>query len=197
VKSVPRRQVLHQVLCIAQYHGHAKEAIYEDKPVKKFSEISGDQELEGEMVVTHLGRYCVQNPDISFIIFKQHQCVQGERPSKRQLESEHRIFEMFDIISDTQISPRAERMVIPPGVLQKAVVRVALCDPPRQAHQNQITGVDEKTIDMDAPYVFLYHHRTALRKLSEEGSDSMTEHVLALLDFIDSDWEAEYREADN
>jgi hypothetical protein len=194
VKSVPRRQVLHQVLCVAQYHFHAIEAFYEDKPVKRFSEQSGDQELEGDIVVTHLGRYCVQNPDISFIIFKQHQCVQGERPlSKRQLEWEYRISE----ISHTQISPRAERMVIPPGVLQKAVVKVALCDPPRPAYQDDITGMDEKMIDMDAPYVFLYHHRAALRKLSEEGSDPMTEHVLALLDFIDSEWEAEYREADN
>ncbi|PMD60574.1 P-loop containing nucleoside triphosphate hydrolase protein [Hyaloscypha bicolor E] len=193
VKSVPRRQVLHQVLCVAQYHSHAKEIIYEDKPVKKFSEKSGDQELEGEMVVLHLGRYCVQNPDISFIIFKQHQCVQGERPSKRQLESEYRRFP----IADTQISPRAERMVIPPGVLQKAVVKVALYDPPRPGYQNHITGVDEKMIDMDAPYLFLYHHRAALRKLSEERSDPMTEHVLGLLEFIDSDWGAEYREADN
>jgi hypothetical protein len=196
VKIVPRRQVLHQVLCVAQYHDHAKEVMYEDKPVKKFSEKSGDQELEGEMVVTHLGRYCVQNPDISFIIFKQHQCVQGERPAKRQLESEYRKTK----ISDTQISPRAERMVIPPGVLQKAVVKVALCDPPRPARdvrQNQVTGVDEKMIDMDAPYLFLYHHRAVLKKLSEEGSDPVTEHVLALLDFLNLDWEAEYHEADN
>jgi hypothetical protein len=194
-KSVPRRQVLHRVLCVAQYHDHDKDVIFEDTPVKTFSETSGDLELEGEMIVTDLGRYCVQNPDISFIILKEHQCVQGERPAKRQAESKYRN-ETIHPFSGTQISPRAERMVIPPGVLPKAIEQVALCDPPRLARQ-RVTGMDEKRIEMDAPYLFLYHHRAALRKLSEEESGPMTEHVLVLLDFLDSDWEAEYREADN
>ena len=205
VKNIPRRQVLHRVLCVARYHDHGRDVCYEDKPVKKFSEKSGDQELEGEIVVTHLGRYCVQNPDIAFIIFQEHQCVQGERPAKRKLASRLEsggagitIFEVKESLSSlAQISPRAERMVIPPGLLQKAIVQIALCDPPRPSRQNDVTGVDEKMIDMDGPYLFLYHHRAAIRELTEQASDPTTEHISVLLDFLNSHWEAEYREANN
>jgi hypothetical protein len=194
VKSIPRQQVLHQVVCVAEYHDHARDIIYEDTPIKKFSEKSGDEELEGEMVVTHFGRYCVQNPDISFITIQQHQCVQGERPAKRQLASKYKATSS----PATQISPRAERMVIPPGVLQMAIVSIASCDPPRPAnYRNEATGLDERMIAMDAPYLFLYHHRAALRRLSEDGSGPKRKHVLALLYFLDKNWEAEYREADD
>jgi hypothetical protein len=191
VKIVPRRQVLHRVFCFAQYHEHEKLVVFEDAPVKSFSERSGDFELEGTIIVTDPDRYCVENPDIAFIVFKEYQCEQGEWPRKNQSD---RIMKRPPRPPlRKKITPRSEQITIVSEELRRAIESVALCDP--QSVINHRSRGDIK-IEMDAPYLFLYHHRAALRKFADEESGSMTEHVLVLLDYIRSDLEAEYREAD-
>jgi hypothetical protein len=49
---------------------------------------------------------------------------------------------------------------------------------------------------MAAPYPFLYHHRAILKEYEKKATGLMKQHLLVLLEFLQSEYSAEYLEAD-
>ena len=175
----PKVKILHRVFCKSHLHNH-DQFVFEDIPVRRFSERSQDLELVGEKLVGNFNFYLSQNPAISFVIFKEYVCFEDPRDSQRKERKG----------SSGEISPRAERLRIVSPLLQNALDQVALFPEPeaRQRHH----GVRE----MAAPYLFLYHHRELLSKFKAEASGPTKENMALLLSFLESDYSAEYREAD-
>jgi hypothetical protein len=180
---VPKLAILHRVFCKSPMHGH-DQTISEDLPVRVFSERGQDLELSGKTIIRNLTHYCSQNPEISFIIFKEHLCVedlQAQIPWRTQQRRGQ---------SGSDISPRAERLHVVSDLLQKALDHVAVCSGPESRIGS--TGARE----MAAPYLFLYHHRARLSQYGEKATGIMKQNIVVLLDFLQSDYDAEYREAD-
>jgi hypothetical protein len=180
---VPKLKILHRVFCKSPMHGH-DQVISEDLPVRVFSERSQDLELSGKMIIRNLTHYCSQNPEISFIIFKEHLCVeepQAQIPWRTQQRKGQ---------SGSAISPRAERLHVVSDLLQKALDHVALCSEP----ESRIGSTGKR--ETAAPYLFLYHHRALLSKYRDKTTGIMKQHITVLLDFLQSGYGAEYSEAD-
>ena len=183
LKAIPEFKILHRVFCKSQMHSH-DQVVFEDAPVRVFSERSQDLALSAKTIVRNLDHYCSQHPNISFIIFKEYLCVEDSAPRARFDNYERRNR------AGAEISPRAQRMCIVSDILKKALYHVASCS----LLQSRISsrGMQE----MAAPYLFLYHHREALRQYEKEVTGLVRENVSLLLDFLDSDYDSEYREAD-
>lgn len=182
-KEVPEFKILHRVFCKSPMHSH-DQVLFEDAPTRVFSERSQDLALSAKMIVRNIDHYCSQHPNISFIIFNEYLCVEDAAPRAR--------FEAYERRNrvGAEISPRAQRMCIVSDILRKALYHVASC----LLLQSRISsrGMQE----MAAPYLFLYHHREALHQYEEETTGLVRENVSLLLGFLDSDYGAEYREAD-
>jgi hypothetical protein len=180
---VPKMKILHRVFCKSPMHGH-DQTVFEDLPVRLFRERSQDYELSGKMIIKNLTHYCSENPEISFVVFKEHLCVedpQAQLPWRAHQRKAQ---------SASEISPRAERLHVVSDLLQKALNHVAVCSEPESRISS--TGARE----MAAPYLFLYHHRAQLSQYGEKATGIMKQNIMVLLDFLQSDYGAEYREAD-
>ena len=173
----PKVKVLHRVFCKSQLHLHDL-FVFEDIPVRQFSERSQDLELAGEKLIGNFNFYLSQNPAISFIIFKEYICFEDPRDSQRKERKG----------LSGEISHRAERLRIISPLLQNALDQVTLLPEPDARHR----GVRE----MAAPYLFLYHSRELLSRFKAEASGPTKENMALLLSFLESDYGAEYREAD-
>jgi hypothetical protein len=182
-KIVPCKKVLHRVFCKSQIHGH-DQMVYEDKPVRTFNDRSQDLALSGKTIVRNLGHYCSQNPNISFIVFKEYLCVEDAAP-RTPWRTHQRKGQ-----SGSEISARGERLYIVSGLLQKALDHVALCAEP----ESRISAGGKR--ETAAPYLFLYHHRELLSLYEKEATGLTQEHVSLLLKFLKKGYDAEYREAD-
>jgi hypothetical protein len=152
--------------------------------VRAFSERTQDLVLSGNAPVTNLGHYCSQNPDISFIIFQEYVCVEDAAPRMP--------WETFDRREQvgSEISPRVQRLCIISDILKKALDHVASCSPLE-------TRIGTRGLhEMAAPYLFLYHHRERLRQYEQKATGLARENISLLLGFLNSYYDAEYREAD-
>jgi hypothetical protein len=180
-KPAIRLQVLHRVFCGSQHHYHDR-AIYEDEPSRRTSDNPyGDMELKGDKRVTNIEHYCSQNKEISFILFKEHTCVNHSIPPFSYPSTDRKQF---------RISSRKERLLIVSEVLHKALKQVARCSPQDTKENGGIT-------QMHAPYLFLYHHRFLLSDLAATIGGETEEHVSLLLAFLNENYKDEYEEADS
>jgi len=171
-KPLVRFQILHRIFCSHGLHSHDR-AIYEDEPAR-----SSSRGLRGDKRVTNIDQYCTQHKDLSFILFKEHSCVMSNTPAHS-----------FTDRKNFRISSRKERLLVVSDILQKALNQVALCSP-------QDTKDDPGLIQMHAPYLFLYHHRTLLSDLAATTGGETEEHVSLLLSFINEHYRDEYEEAE-
>ena len=158
--------------------------VYEDKPVRSFNDRSQDLALSGKTIVRNLGHYCSQNPDISFIVFKEYLCVEDAAP-RAPWRTHQRKGQ-----SGSEISPRCERLYIVSDILQKSLDDVALCSEP----ESRISAGGKR--ETAAPYPFLYHHRELLSLREKEATGLVKQHITLLLKFLKAGYDAEYREAD-
>jgi len=171
-KSPARFQILHRIFCVNLSHNHNC-AIYEDEPTRSTS--SG---LKGNKRVTNIDHYCTQHKDLSFILFNEHSCIISNMSAHNSTDRKN-----------FRISSRKERLLVVSDILQKALNQVALCSP-------QDTKDDPGVIQMHAPYLFLYHHRTLLLDLAATTGGETEEHVSLLLSFINEHYGDEYKEAE-
>jgi hypothetical protein len=171
-KPPVRFQILHQIFCDSGFHGHSS-AIYEDEPTRSTS--SG---LRGDKRVTNIDQYCTEHMDLSFVLIKEHSCVVTN-------------MSVYNVMDRDKfgISGRKERLLVVSDILQKALNQVALCSP-------QDMKYDPGRIQMYAPYLFLYHHRTLLSDLAATTGGETEEHVSILLSFINEHYRDEYEEAE-
>ncbi|KAL3423909.1 hypothetical protein PVAG01_05656 [Phlyctema vagabunda] len=179
----PRQQTLHRVFCSASNHDHDQE-IYEDVPARTVYEFGQDPRLSGKTVIRSIGHYISQHKEISSIVFKEHTCVEDRDPRVSPSSASTKL-------KANRRSSRGERLMVISEVLQKTLGDIALC--PIKTSRVNPYGMYE----MDAPYLFLYHHRALLRQFTKDKVGSEREHVLVLLEFLDSQYGGEYSEADS
>jgi hypothetical protein len=180
---VPKLKILHRVFCKSSIHGH-DQSLFEDMPVRRFLERSQDLALSGSIGIRNLEYYCSQNPDISLIAFKEHLCV--EDPNPRTPWRTHQRKGQ----SGSEVSPRSERLFVVSDLLQKALDQIAICPEP----ESRINSRGSR--EMAAPYLFLYHHRALLKEYEKKATGLMKQNLLVLLEFLQSNYGAEYLEAD-
>jgi hypothetical protein len=179
-KSAARLQVLHQVLCNSPFHNFHNLAIYEDEP----SRIS-DMELRGHKSVPNIEQYCAQHKEISFILIKEHKCINYGEP---KVDSTG--WKDFEHSSRNEHSSRKERLYVVSEVLHKALNQVARCS---WQGTKEYRGMTQ----MHAPHLFLYHHRFLLSDLTATASGETEEHVSIMLAFVNEYYRDEYEEAES
>jgi hypothetical protein len=147
-----RFQVLQRVFCANNSHFHNL-AVYVDEPIRRnrYPLDTIDTELRGDNLITDLEQYCSEHSEISFILFKEHTCVTRNKRSPtydyyEELDGERQ--------RHLEISSRKERLLIVSEVLLKAFDQVAKCSYTEKGSRD--------TMQMTAPYLFLYHHRQLL-----------------------------------
>ncbi|KAG7053113.1 AAA family ATPase [Colletotrichum scovillei] len=175
----PGFQVVHRIFCTAEEHEH-DEKLYEDEPVTKKDISSGRmQPLKAEDQIFHLDTWLSMRPSLCFLVIKEHRCLQGQREEGWR----HR-----NTTYPGGPSERLERLKIVSPALQKALKQVAEF---QIFHESEY---DEANAEMEAPYLFLFHHRKKLSALAEVGIHQ--EVVSPLTKFLKDSYEAEYTEAE-
>ncbi|KAI8630484.1 P-loop containing nucleoside triphosphate hydrolase protein [Xylariaceae sp. FL1651] len=177
VSHVPRKQLLHRIFCGDPTHKH-KTGISEDQPTQRAGH-SGV--LETKMSISNLETYLGLHPDICFIVFKEYNCATGQNPSILRQRNSYGP-------NSQSASSRRERIRIISPVLQRALRQVAEYSLYSPGPHN------EDTREIDAPYLFLYHHRQKLAALVE--NDAYSEVLKTLLDFVEESYKEEYDEAE-
>jgi hypothetical protein len=81
-----------------------------------------------------------------------------------------------------------ETMIILNDDLRQAIQKVATC--PLDA-----TAGKDELLEMDAPYLFLYHHREPLRVYSQSAVASLRTMIDTVLEYLDNNYAQEYAEA--
>jgi len=180
-KEGPHVQVLHRIYCFDSGHNHDK-LIFEDEPRVNADEPqephgSSSRRLHADKCVRDLDSYLDSNSSICLIIFKEHVCQR--MPA----------YIPMSIMSTDFVSPRKERLRIVSQLLKAKITEVATCVP----DSNDFLGFDG---DMDAPYLFLYHHRKQITELLESDDEETRKHAALLHDFLERNYKEEYSEAD-
>jgi len=191
-----RIQVLHRIFCKATWHNHNL-AIFEDEPefVSDSNTYNGLGKLKGTQEVQNLERYLQANPDISFVVFKEHSCDDKFYRSLVDLDWFTGPCPCLSCVqrkkqnSGKLCSDRKERISIISSVLKEAIVKFATCRP-----SADVGPCD--SIEMEAPYFFLYHHRKQMADLLENDDKDTREHISLLQEFLTSNYGNEYSEAD-
>ncbi|KAK1545978.1 hypothetical protein CPAR01_03480 [Colletotrichum paranaense] len=172
-------QVVHRIFCTAKLHQHDG-ILCENEPVSRKSNISGDTRwLHAEKVILNLDTWLSKRPSLCFIVIKEHRCAQDQR-------AETQISRVRNHAGTPSV--RLERLRIVSPLLQKALKQVAEFQLYRSSEQ------DEFVTEMEAPYLFLFHHRKKLAALAETGT--YHEVILPLKRFLEERYEAEYVEAE-
>jgi hypothetical protein len=175
---VARFQILHRTFCANGNHLHDR-MVYEDEPTRRITLSSQFMELKGDKRIPNIEQYCAEHKDISFIIFKEYNCVTYDTMIFHPPTNPHSL----------RISSRKERLLIVSEVLLKAFNQVAKCSP-----QENIT---HNIAQMPAPYLFLYHHRKLLSEYASTMGGETEEHISLLLGFINEHYNDEYEEANS
>ncbi|KAK1701989.1 hypothetical protein BDP67DRAFT_538946 [Colletotrichum lupini] len=175
----PRFQTVHRVFCTARFHDHDG-TLYEDEPVTRKIRFPGDNGwLEAQKEIINLDTWLNKRPSLCFIVIKEHRCAQDQRADTQR----HRIRNYIGLPSG-----RLERLKVVSPVLQKALKQVAKFQVYRKSEQ------DDFATEMEAPYLFLFHHRKKLAALAE--TETYQEVILPLMKFLKESYEAEYTEAE-
>ncbi|KAI1321371.1 hypothetical protein F5Y16DRAFT_69591 [Xylariaceae sp. FL0255] len=137
-------------------------AIYEDKPSSYIIKKTRPH-LTGRKRVNALDPYLYQNPDICLVVFKEHHC--GTLKQKKASKED-----TIRVVSSS---------------LRKVLKKVAyFADLP--------IGHDNEGLEMDAPYLPLYHYREELNSLAQQEDH---QDLKILLEYFDQNYANEYNEA--
>ncbi|KAH7010301.1 P-loop containing nucleoside triphosphate hydrolase protein [Ilyonectria destructans] len=168
---LPRSQTLHKIFCKNSQHQHQHHlTMYEDEPSY------GGKELTGKVPIYDLHAYLAQHSSICFIVVKEHNCMMQKNKGNLDLDS---------LNTKLMASERSETLQIVSPILQKALETVA-----RFKIENE-----NESLQMSAPYNFLFHHRKQLAALLEE-TDTYKADLAPLLEFLDKNYEEEYESAE-
>lgn len=177
-----RMQTLHRIWCNTRGHYHGG-TLFEDEPrdhrVKSSQGgfRSNSQILRGQKPIYDLDGYIVSNPDIAFIVVKEHECSGVDS------------LQNFDR-SGIAVSARKETLRIISRPLKDAI---AECE----NNKSDLPTIENvEFMVMDSPYPRLYHNRTRLTKLAEDVDEETQEHINVLQDFLEHNYGPEYAEAD-
>lgn len=173
-------RVIHRVFCINRRHQHDT-ACFEDEPTYKDQHYKDEAKLTGEKLIQNMDTYVNRQPHISFLIIKEHDCTKSNMS--------HDI--LGRRVDRFVSSERAERIRIVSPLLQKALTHVGEYHPFPLMFNPDL----ERALEIDAPYLFLFHHR---EKLNDLAQDEKYKDVLCpLLQFLAANYSKEYEEADH
>ncbi|KAK1516997.1 uncharacterized protein CCOS01_12546 [Colletotrichum costaricense] len=173
-------QVVHRICCSAKSHEHDGK-LYEDEPVtRRMKTPDHPGWLHAESEIFHLETWASIRPLLCFIIIREHRCAQDQR------SEDHWQKQRFRGQYDGAASARLEKLIITSSALLKALKQVAEFSPNG--------GKNDFSSEMEAPYLFLFHHRKKLEELSVSGA--YRDVILPLTNFLKERYEAEYAEAE-
>ncbi|TQN66206.1 ATPase family AAA domain-containing protein 3B [Colletotrichum shisoi] len=178
---VPRCRVIHRIFCTNSLHAHDGD-MYEDEPRRASASSNGDSGLEAQVEIINLRAYLSSHPEVCFVVIKEHNCA---------LDARSAAIRVWTSGKSGVTSERSERLRIVSPLIQKALAQVAefqIYDEPGDRE------FDEPT-EMDAPYLFLFHHRAQLAALAKQ--ETYTAVLSPLLEFLKDNYEQEYREAED
>lgn len=165
----PRMQVLHRVY--EESPTGSMVTTYADEPQLSAAPGYNKWVLQGKERIFDLEFYLKSNPDICFVVFMEY------GPEKRRNQNnEHQEY---------WHSSRKERMRIVGETFRQAVHSIGTC-------------VLNETLahEIEAPYLYFYHHRDKLSKLKYDENKGVREPSQLLWTYLDERYAAEYREAD-
>ncbi|OBR14150.1 AAA family ATPase [Colletotrichum higginsianum IMI 349063] len=178
---VPRCRVVHRIFCTNSLHAHDGD-MYEDEPRRASASSNGDSGLEAQVEIINLRAYLSSHPEVCFVVIKEHNCA---------LDARSAAIRVWTSGKSGVTSERSERLRIVSPLIQKALAQVAefqIYDEPGDRE------FDEPT-EMDAPYLFLFHHRAQLAALAKQ--ETYTAVLSPLLEFLKDNYEQEYQEAED
>ncbi|KAK1461167.1 hypothetical protein CMEL01_14803 [Colletotrichum melonis] len=179
VSQPPYFQTVHRLFCTTRDHHHSGE-LSEDKPVARKTKSAGDADrLEAKREINNLERWAGKRPSLCFVVIREHCCSPNQRNDNQRYEMQNH---------SVNPSSRLESLRVVSPILHKALQKVA---------EFQIypeSRYYEAAIEMEAPYLFLFHHRKKLATLAETGP--YQEVLLPLMNFLEESYEAEYAEAE-
>ncbi|KAK1658314.1 hypothetical protein BDP55DRAFT_683006 [Colletotrichum godetiae] len=170
-------QVVHRILCSAILHNHDG-TLGENEPVNRKSRASRNMKwLHAEKEILNLHTWLIKRPSLCFIVIKEHRCAQDQRAEIQRFRDRNHVTP----------SGRQEKLRVVSPELLKALRQVAEFQIYRDSELGPVP-------EMEAPYLFLFHHRRKLEALAETGS--FQEVILPLMGFLKQHYEAEYTEAE-
>ncbi|KAK8007838.1 hypothetical protein PG989_001828 [Apiospora arundinis] len=178
-EKVPRSQVLHRVVCSVSWHAH-RILMFTDEPKHSPEASEENKGLCGNSPVPDVGYYLQQHQEVVFIIVKDHECVQITQTRR----NEH-------LLDEIKLSERRETMQITSAALHEALKRVAEYEPYSRNMEDRRGWVIG---EMEAPYIFLFHHYQKLHDLVQDN-DSYRPTLGPLLQFLEQNYAEEYRSA--
>ncbi|KAK1727011.1 uncharacterized protein BDZ83DRAFT_613939 [Colletotrichum acutatum] len=179
VSQPPDFQTVHQLFCTVGDHHHGG-MLSQDEPVARRTKFAGDTGwLEAKRGINNLEIWLGERPSLCFIVIREHRCS----PDQKTDDQRHRTQK-----PSLYPSARRERLRIVSPILQRALNKVAEFQVhPENRHY-------EAAMEMDAPYLFLFHHRRRLATLAD--TETYQEVLLPLMNFLKESYEAEYTEAE-
>ena len=202
--STPRLVIMHRVQCTGQssaagHRRHAQTALFLDQP-QLFARDNRASSLRGRRPVNvRLEDYLAAEPDVSLVVVRTYDCVTYHRGVDEEfmrmplpaadsgLPSELRPY--FDVL-ETDVSPARAREEF-----------IHISQPFRNAMEQLLNAEPLLFAQWEAslvpPYLQMYHLRGRMRELAGEVLDDwLGAHVVLLLDYVDSAFGRQYREAD-
>ncbi|KAK8108452.1 hypothetical protein PG984_014253 [Apiospora sp. TS-2023a] len=179
-REVPRSQDLYKIVCSATWHDH--DGLYfEDEPKYQTEATHEYKGLCGNVEVADLDYYVEKRPGIVFIVINRYECG----PARR-----HRLNIPTVANGSNQASERKQSILIVSAALNEAIRSIAEFNP----YTRGSDGIDTFLGEMEAPYLFLFHHYQQLRVLVEQGS-FYRPIVDPLIQFLEENYAEEYRSA--
>ncbi|CRK09940.1 hypothetical protein BN1723_009099 [Verticillium longisporum] len=175
----PRVHTLHQIHCPHNLHPHDT-FTYEDEPKTMTDANTGFTMLAGKIKVSNMEAFLSKHPDICFIVFKEYDCAPFQSASSTQAPRRH-----------VYATERHEWLKLVSPVLQRALKQVAEFP----SGPGKSSGSESDYQRMEAPYLFLFHHRQKLESLAE-SSLAYRSVLMPLLSFIEDNYGQENKEAD-
>lgn len=166
---------------------HHDSLITEDVPGRINEEGLPSTHLSGVNHIYDLEEYFRSNPDIAFVVIREHHCAKKFASASNTAHAHGKY--------RSNASP--ETISIVSQSLLKAFAQVATC------HLDEGGFHDEfPRPEMAAPYYFLYHHRSHLLQLAQSlqplnsGQSGTSTKIMALLNYIDEAEGERFQEAD-
>ncbi|KAL0777369.1 hypothetical protein CaCOL14_006887, partial [Colletotrichum acutatum] len=179
VSQPPDFQTVHRLFCTVGEHYH-KGMLSEDEPVARKTKVAGGTGfLQAKKEINNLETWLGERPSLCFIVIREHCCFADQKADDQRRRMQNNV---------DNPSARLERLRMVSPILQRALMKVAEFQVhPKSRHY-------EAPIEMDAPYLFLFHHRKRLGTLAD--TEPYQEVLLPLLNFLKESYEAEYTEAE-
>ncbi|KAI1876813.1 uncharacterized protein JN550_000885 [Neoarthrinium moseri] len=189
----PRFLVLHRVFCGTSHHDHDA-TVYEDVPTLMDQDSGaplGEEMLCGKVIIRDVEAYLRKQKNVHFVVYKEYRCGHGSSWGARQRRHTDQLLTDPFKMTRSDISPRQERMKIVSPTLQRALNGVATCK------LDQITFDDpcEDSEELQAPYMFLFHHRRQLQEVVQENQVHGPS-VKLLLEYLNANFGQEYIDAE-